>query len=106
MNSQFTRYAFLAGAAYFMFMAIAHFFGIKVPVLFVYWDTPFYAYQDKIISFAVCAYVALFCLRTRRIVAMPERTPKNRDSPRENERPAAVKACCCPLPSLRYLRST
>jgi hypothetical protein len=41
-------------------MAIAHFFGIKVPVLFVYYDTPFYAYQDKIISFAVCAYVALF----------------------------------------------
>jgi len=41
-------------------MAIAHFFGIKVPVLFVYYDTPFYAYQDKIISFAVCAYIALF----------------------------------------------
>jgi len=26
----------------------------------VYYDTPFYAYQDKIISFAVCAYIALF----------------------------------------------
>jgi hypothetical protein len=60
MNSQLTKYAFLAGAAYFVFMAIAHFFGIKVPVLFVYYDTPFYAYQDKIISFAVCAYIALF----------------------------------------------
>lgn len=41
-------------------MAVAHYFGIKVPVLFVYYDTPFYAYQDKIISFAVCAYIALF----------------------------------------------
>ncbi|MFL0797800.1 MAG: hypothetical protein K6L73_09980 [Cellvibrionaceae bacterium] len=41
-------------------MAITHFFGFKVPVLFVYYDTPFYAYQDKIIAFAVCAYVALF----------------------------------------------
>lgn len=41
-------------------MAIAHYFSIKVPLLFVYWDTPFYAYQDKIISFSVCAYVALF----------------------------------------------
>jgi hypothetical protein len=41
-------------------MAVAHFFGIKVPVLFVYYDTPFYAYQDKIISFAVVAYVGLF----------------------------------------------
>jgi hypothetical protein len=41
-------------------MAIAHFFGIKVPILFVYYDTPFYAYQDKIISFAVFAYIGLF----------------------------------------------
>jgi hypothetical protein len=31
-----------------------------VPVLFIYYDTPFYAYQDKIISFAVFAYIALF----------------------------------------------
>lgn len=41
-------------------MAIAHFFSIKVPILFVYYDTPFYSYQNKIISFAVCAYIALF----------------------------------------------
>ena len=60
MNSKNIQYAFIAGATYFICMAIAHFFGIKVPVLFIYYDTPFYAYQDKIISFAVCAYVALF----------------------------------------------
>jgi hypothetical protein len=41
-------------------MAIAHYFSLKIPVLFVYYDTSFYAYQDKIISFAVCAYIALF----------------------------------------------
>lgn len=60
MNSQLTKYAFLSGAAYFCGMAIAHFFSFKIPILFVYYDTPFYAYQDKIISFAVCAYIALF----------------------------------------------
>ena len=60
MNSKMTRYAFLAGVFYFVCMAVAHFLGIKVPVLFVYYDTPFYAYQDKIISFAVLAYVGLF----------------------------------------------
>ena len=65
MNSEITRYAFLGGAAYFVFMAIAHFFGIKLPVLFVYYDTEFFAYQDKIISFAVCAYVALFRAASR-----------------------------------------
>ena len=60
MNSKLTKYAFLSGVAYFCCMAIAHYFSIKVPVLFVYYDTPFYAYQDKIISFSVCAYIALF----------------------------------------------
>ena len=35
MNSQLTKYAFLAGAAYFCCMATAHFFSIKVPILFV-----------------------------------------------------------------------
>ena len=70
MNSQLTRFAFLAGVAYFVCMAVAHFFGIKVPILFVYYDTPFYGYQDKIISFAVCAYVALFyCASKHREVA-------------------------------------
>jgi len=60
MNSKLTKYAFLAGVSYFCCMAVAHYFSIKVPVLFVYYDTPFYAYQDKIISFAVGAYIALF----------------------------------------------
>ncbi|ADE53382.1 hypothetical protein [Coraliomargarita akajimensis] len=59
-NSPLTRIALLAGVAYFTCMAIAHFFSIKVPVLFIYYDTPFYAYQDKIIAFAVCAYIAVF----------------------------------------------
>ena len=64
-NSLFTKFVFGAGAAYFLCMAVAHYFGIKVPVLFVYYDTPFYAYQDKIISFAVCAYVGLFYSASR-----------------------------------------
>lgn len=41
-------------------MAVAHFFGLKYPLLFRYYDVPFYAYQDKIIAFAVVAYVCLF----------------------------------------------
>lgn len=41
-------------------MAIAHYFGITLPILFIYDDAPFYAHQDKIIAFAVCAYIALF----------------------------------------------
>ncbi len=46
-----------ANVAYFVAMAIAHWVGFKVPVLFIYYDTPYYAYQDKIISFWYCAHV-------------------------------------------------
>lgn len=60
MNSSLLRYGLLAGAVYFICMAAAHYIGIKQPLLFVYYDTPYYAYQDKIISFAVVSYVALF----------------------------------------------
>lgn len=54
------RRALWAGVAYFCCMAVAHFFGLKYPLLFVYYDVPFFAYQDKITSFAVVAYVCLF----------------------------------------------
>jgi hypothetical protein len=60
MNSRLLRLGLLAGVVYFCCMAVAHYFGIKQPLLFVYYDTPFHAYQDKIIAFAVVSYVALF----------------------------------------------
>lgn len=65
MNSKLTRASFQFGCLYFTCMAIAHFFGIKVPILFVYFDTDYFAYQDKIISFAVTAYIALFYLAAK-----------------------------------------
>ena len=71
MNSPILRYALLAGVAYFCCMAVAHYFGIKQPLLFVYYDTPFYAYQDKIISFAVVAYIALFYSAAQHRTAVP-----------------------------------
>lgn len=60
-----------AGVAYFCCMAVAHFLGIKVPILFVYYDTPYYAYQDKIIAFAVIAYACLFFAATRSRETVP-----------------------------------
>jgi hypothetical protein len=63
--------ALWAGVAYFCCMAAAHFFGWKVPLLFVYYDVPFHAYQDKIISFAVVAYVCLFAAAARERSVVP-----------------------------------
>lgn len=65
------RLGLLACVVYFIAMSIAHFFGIKVPILFVYYDTPFYAYQDKIISFAVVSYIGLFYAASRDINTVP-----------------------------------
>ena len=60
MNSKILNVSLWAGVAYFCCMAVAHFFGLKYPLVFVYYDVPFHAYQDKIISFAVVAYICLF----------------------------------------------
>lgn len=65
MNSKLLKFSLLFGCLYFVCMAVAHFFGIKVPILFVYFDTEYFAYQDKIISFAVTAYIALFYLASK-----------------------------------------
>jgi hypothetical protein len=65
------RWSLWAGVAYFCCMAAAHYLGLKVPLLFVYYDTPFHAYQDKIIAFAVVAYVCLFATAARHRVAVP-----------------------------------
>jgi hypothetical protein len=51
-NSEKTlKWLLSIGAIYFLAIAIVHMMGIKLPVLFVYYDVPSYGYQDKIISF-------------------------------------------------------
>jgi hypothetical protein len=64
-NPAALRILLLAGVAFFCAMAVAHFLGLKVPLLFVYYDVPYHAYQDKIISFAVVAYACLFFAAAR-----------------------------------------
>ena len=65
------RYSLLLGVVLFCTMAAAHFFGLKYPLLFVYFDTPFYAYQDKIIAFTLVTYACFFYSATR----APQITP-------------------------------
>jgi len=51
-----------SGFAYFFSLAIAHMIGWKVPALFIYFEVPSYAYQDKIISVLAMGW-ALFYLQ-------------------------------------------
>lgn len=45
------KWSLFAGAVYFWAVAFAHMFGLKIPLLFVYFNLPSYSYQDRIISF-------------------------------------------------------
>lgn len=68
MNSKTLQNAALLGGAVYLFLvSAAHFFQIKVPVLFIYFDVPSNVYQDRIIaavSFALAVFL-LGCFRTR-----------------------------------------
>lgn len=54
------KYSLLSGAAYFFCIAVAHFFGIKVPGLFIYYNIPSLQYQDNIIAFLAFGWAVFF----------------------------------------------
>ncbi|MFC2023935.1 hypothetical protein ACFLT5_04290 [Chloroflexota bacterium] len=44
------RWSLLAGCLYFLGVAVVHMIGLRVPGLYVYFDVPSHAFQDRIIS--------------------------------------------------------
>jgi hypothetical protein len=54
------RASLLAGAAYFAAVALAHTVGVKLPVLFIYFNLPSQSYQDQIIGFLALGWAAFF----------------------------------------------
>jgi len=54
------KWSLFGGSIYFLLVAITHFSGIKIPGLYIYFDIPSYAYQDRIIallSFGWCMFM-------------------------------------------------
>jgi len=45
------KWSLLAGSGYFFLVSVVHLAGVKVPLLFVYFNVSSHAYQDRIISF-------------------------------------------------------
>lgn len=58
INTRILKYSLLAGAIYFASVATVHMLGIKLPILFVFFDVPSHAYQDRIISFMAFGWAA------------------------------------------------
>ncbi len=64
-NIKILKWSLFAGALYFCLIAVVHLLQIKVPTLFIYFNVPSYAYQDRIISFLAFGWaVSLFTAAT------------------------------------------
>ena len=50
-NTVMLKWLLLIGGIYFLSVAVAHMLGVKIPLLFIYFNVPSYEYQNKIISF-------------------------------------------------------
>jgi len=60
-NLSILKCLLLLGSIYFFGVSVAHLFSLKIPGLFVYFNVPSYAYQDKIISFLAFGWaISLF----------------------------------------------
>jgi len=59
-NRQVLRLLLLAGGVYFALVSAAHLIGMKVPGLYIYFNVPSTAYQDRIISLMAFGWAVFF----------------------------------------------
>ncbi len=59
-NLRILQWSLRCGFLYFLSVAFVHMFGVKVPLLFVYFNVPSYAYQDRIISLLAFGWSIFF----------------------------------------------
>jgi hypothetical protein len=56
------KWSLAAGSIYFTLVSIAHLLNLKIPVLFVYFDVPSFAYQNRIIGLLSLGWAMFFFL--------------------------------------------
>lgn len=59
-NTKILKWSLFAGGVYFSAISLVHMLGNKLPVLFIYFNVPSYAYQDRIISFLAFGWAVFF----------------------------------------------
>ena len=59
-NLRILQWSLRCGFLYFLSVAVVHMLGFKVPLLFVYFNVPSYAYQDRIISLLAFGWSIFF----------------------------------------------
>ena len=65
------QWSLLGGAAYFVGVTVAHWVGFKVPGLFIYYDIPSYAYQDRCIGVLCFGWGVFLFAASRHLVLVP-----------------------------------
>jgi len=60
LATRLLKWSLMALAGYFALVALAHMSGVKIPLLFVYFNVPSNAYQDKIIAFMTFGWAVFF----------------------------------------------
>lgn len=69
LSVRLMKLSLFALAFYFLMIALAHITGIKIPLLFVYFNVPSNVYQDNIISFLAFGWAVFFFTTARDPVA-------------------------------------
>lgn len=64
-SQQILKFSLMAGVLYFIGVSIFHFFGVKIPGLFIYYNIPSHHYQDQIISFLAFGWASFFYVATK-----------------------------------------
>ncbi len=59
-SSEILRVSVLAGSVYFSLVAAAHLTDLKIPGLFIYFELPSYAFQDRIVALFALGWAVFF----------------------------------------------
>jgi len=59
-NTIMLKWSLLLGSIYFFGVAVVHMIGFKIPILFIYYNVPSYAYQDRLFSVLAFGWSAFF----------------------------------------------
>lgn len=70
-SEKIAKYSIMAGAIYFMGIAIFHLLGVKVPGLYIYYSIPSTVYQDQIISFMAFGWAVFFYTAAQNLNIFP-----------------------------------
>lgn len=59
-NEKILKLSLLAGSIYFFCVALVHLLGLKLPILYIFYNIPSSQYQDQIISFLAFGWACFF----------------------------------------------